>query len=589
MLVEAAAASAGGVRRARVPRRAGRGRPRAERAPARLRRSGRGRLEPAGPRGAAPLKEREGLPLRRQAHEAALDGPRIVTGRAVYGLDVRVPGMRFAAVARCAGAGRHASRASIASRAKARSRRARRRAGADAASPSWRTDTWAAHQGRATRWTSPGTRGRTRRFDSAAFRRSSAKACASRPATGAARKARCLGGRSRSAARRIEAVYEYAFQAHAAVEPHRTALADVRGRRLRDLVAARRRPNSAPRAMAAEMTGLAAEAGPRPRDAARRRLRPTPGSPTYALRGRGGLEGREGAGPGRLDARGRHAPRPFYHPPRPTCMAAGLDAAGDLGRVGPPRRRFLSLDVRRPPEPISNDPESCRDASWAPTTTPTRSPAFEHRLQLRGVAGSERAVARRLLPALVTSRASRSSTRWRSGRPRPACVPARSALRAARADARGGSTLDRRPPARVLEIAAERSGWGQPLAPGRGRGIACNIYHRRACMAQVAEVSVARAAASRWTGSSRRRCGPVVNPLGAEGQVESGVAWGLSAALKTEITIRNGPRRAVRLRGLPGAAPGRDAEDRGPLRAGRERAALGPRRAAGAARGPGGR
>jgi isoquinoline 1-oxidoreductase beta subunit len=35
-------------------------------------------------------------------------------------------------------------------------------------------------------------------------------------------------------------------------------------------------------------------------------------------------------------------------------------------------------------------------------------------------------------------------------------------------------------------------------------------------------------------------CGLVVNPLGLEGQVDSGVAWGLSYALKGEITIRGG-------------------------------------------------
>ncbi|HNG93095.1 MAG TPA: molybdopterin-dependent oxidoreductase [Acidobacteriota bacterium] len=94
---------------------------------------------------------------------------------------------------------------------------------------------------------------------------------------------------------------------------------------------------------------------------------------------------------------------------------------------------------------------------------------------------------------------------------------------------------------RVIQLAAEKAGWGKPLPNGHALGIACNVYHERTTMAQIAEVSV---------GADGRpklhrivcavECGQVVNPLGLEGQIESGIVWGLSAAMSGEITVKNG-------------------------------------------------
>lgn len=97
----------------------------------------------------------------------------------------------------------------------------------------------------------------------------------------------------------------------------------------------------------------------------------------------------------------------------------------------------------------------------------------------------------------------------------------------------------------VLELAAAKALWGTPLPPrpGRrsGRGIACNVYHGRTALAHVAEVSVGEKGDVRVHRIvTAADCGQVVNPLGLEGQVESGVAWGLSYALKGEITIERG-------------------------------------------------
>ncbi|MFH1573004.1 MAG: xanthine dehydrogenase family protein molybdopterin-binding subunit, partial [Acidobacteriota bacterium] len=94
----------------------------------------------------------------------------------------------------------------------------------------------------------------------------------------------------------------------------------------------------------------------------------------------------------------------------------------------------------------------------------------------------------------------------------------------------------------VLELAAERAGWGTPLPQGRFRGIAFSppaFYVSP--VAQVAEVSV--------KADNRIRvhrvvtaidCGIAVNPDTIEAQMESCVVYALSAALKNEITIENG-------------------------------------------------
>jgi CO/xanthine dehydrogenase Mo-binding subunit len=93
---------------------------------------------------------------------------------------------------------------------------------------------------------------------------------------------------------------------------------------------------------------------------------------------------------------------------------------------------------------------------------------------------------------------------------------------------------------RTLEFAAEKAGWGRPLPKGRGRGIACVESFGSTC-AQVAEVSVAAdGAVTIHRIVVAVDCGPVVNPDTLEAQIEGGVVYGLSAALKDEITIDKG-------------------------------------------------
>jgi isoquinoline 1-oxidoreductase beta subunit len=93
---------------------------------------------------------------------------------------------------------------------------------------------------------------------------------------------------------------------------------------------------------------------------------------------------------------------------------------------------------------------------------------------------------------------------------------------------------------RVLELAAEKAGWGSPAPAGRHRGIALHKSFE-SFVAQMAEVSVAGDGAVRvHRVVCAVDCGPVVNPNTVEAQMESGIVYGLTAALYGAITIKDG-------------------------------------------------
>jgi isoquinoline 1-oxidoreductase beta subunit len=92
----------------------------------------------------------------------------------------------------------------------------------------------------------------------------------------------------------------------------------------------------------------------------------------------------------------------------------------------------------------------------------------------------------------------------------------------------------------VLDLAAEKAGWTMPLPPAMGRGIAL-VECAGSITAQVAEVAIEA------TGALKVRkvvaavdCGHVVNPDSAAAQIEGGILFGLSAALLSEITVDKG-------------------------------------------------
>ena len=92
---------------------------------------------------------------------------------------------------------------------------------------------------------------------------------------------------------------------------------------------------------------------------------------------------------------------------------------------------------------------------------------------------------------------------------------------------------------KVLETAAKEAGWGQPLPAGSGRGIALRASFG-SIVAQVAEVVVADGNLQVKRVTCAIDCGPVVNPAIVRAQMESGIIYGLSAALYGEITLANG-------------------------------------------------
>ena len=101
--------------------------------------------------------------------------------------------------------------------------------------------------------------------------------------------------------------------------------------------------------------------------------------------------------------------------------------------------------------------------------------------------------------------------------------------------------LDKSPRARaVLDLAAAKAGWGSPMPAGSGRGVSV-IFGFGTYVAQVAEVAVGK------DGQVRVKrvvcavdCGHVVNPDTVKAQIEGGAIFGITAALYGEITLKDG-------------------------------------------------
>jgi isoquinoline 1-oxidoreductase beta subunit len=92
----------------------------------------------------------------------------------------------------------------------------------------------------------------------------------------------------------------------------------------------------------------------------------------------------------------------------------------------------------------------------------------------------------------------------------------------------------------VLELTAQKAGWGTPLVEGHGRGIALHKSFG-SFVAQVAEISVTdQGKVEVHRVVCGIDCGQVVNPNTVEAQMESGIVFGLTAALRGEITLKNG-------------------------------------------------
>jgi CO/xanthine dehydrogenase Mo-binding subunit len=91
----------------------------------------------------------------------------------------------------------------------------------------------------------------------------------------------------------------------------------------------------------------------------------------------------------------------------------------------------------------------------------------------------------------------------------------------------------------VLQLAAEKSGWDKPLPPGHFRGVAC-FGCFASYMAEVVEITMENAQPRVHRVVAAVDCGQVVNPSILEQQIQGGIVYGLANALRAKITIDKG-------------------------------------------------
>ncbi len=105
---------------------------------------------------------------------------------------------------------------------------------------------------------------------------------------------------------------------------------------------------------------------------------------------------------------------------------------------------------------------------------------------------------------------------------------------------RGGGRYNSERAAGVLKLAAEKTGWGRTLPKGQGMGIAFHFSHQ-GYVAVVAEVTVSKEGALKVNKlTAAVDVGPIINLSGAENQVQGSMMDGFSATLGQEILIENG-------------------------------------------------
>ena len=91
----------------------------------------------------------------------------------------------------------------------------------------------------------------------------------------------------------------------------------------------------------------------------------------------------------------------------------------------------------------------------------------------------------------------------------------------------------------VLDLAAEKSKWYEPLPENWGRGIAIHKSFGT-IVAQVVDVEIINKKALVHKVTCVVDCGFAIHPEGLKSQMESGIVYGLTAALYSDISIQNG-------------------------------------------------
>ncbi len=457
----------------------------------------------------------------------------IVRGRQEYGIDARLPGMRFAAVARCPV---HGGRVRSFDPAPALAvpgvlRVAQVPSGVAVVAE----NTWAAFRGRdalVIEW----DEGANARFDDAAAWRSLERAL-DRGGKAARVSGDARGGLAR-AARRIDAEYRWPYQAHMAIEPL-SAVADVQGDRCR-IFAGTQSANRA-QSLVAQALGIA------------------PAQVEVNLMRLGGGFGRRIASDHIVEAaevsRAIGAPvqvtwsreddfrHDMYNPAQLNRLSAGLDPQGRVvawwHRVADFHlSMFGAFDPGYDPF-ASGDPWGGIDSPYVVDDLRVELAVVESPVPT----GAWRAVS---YPAAVMARECFIDELAVAVGKDPLAlrlelIPSPGMVRRGETSFPNGDRLRS-----VLRLAAERSGWGTPVEapdPARryGRGVACNPYHRGTQVAQVADVSVGEAGDIRVHRIvSAVDGGRIINRAGVEKQFEGAVGWALSALFGPGVRFAGG-------------------------------------------------
>lgn len=492
------------------------------------------------------LKDPTSFRLLRQPTRR-IDGPAIVTGRAQYGMDVRVPGMLCASIARAPTLGATLARfdPNAGLRIPGVRHVVRVASGIHPGVAVVANDTWSALRGRVAlrvEWT-PGPHAT---FDSDRFLEQLPQAL-----DRADFKVRYEGDAMAaldSAARRLEATYVFPFQAHAPLETM-NCTADVRKDSAELWVPTQTDVRTLDQVR--KVTGLAAE------DI---RIHPLL---------MGGGFGRRLFSDYAAEAAeiSKAIGRPvqvvwtreddmrsgYFHPATVERFTAGLDADDKIVSLV---HRTSSSDLtiydihdgrniwRDPPHAKKPDHYESGQNPWGAYDTPYEFPSL--RVDCADVTspvpvGPWRAVG---YPSTVFGRESFLDEVAAVVGKDP--IALRLELLPRDIKKVGPYAIDRARLIRVLEAVRDRSGWKAQPAVVRGRrrsrGVAANVYHAQSYLAMVAEVSVADDGSDiqveRLT--TAVDAGIALNPLGLLGQTESGIAWGLSCALFGKIDFKNG-------------------------------------------------
>jgi isoquinoline 1-oxidoreductase subunit beta len=459
---------------------------------------------------------------------ARIDGPDIVSGKARYGIDIKIPGMLYASLERPPWNGAKVKRMQ---EDKARAVTGVRFVVKLSSGIAVAADTtWAAIKGRtalAVEWDDPPKDA----FDSDAHLKR--LETASRETGFITRKEEPLAATG-AVAKTIEATYYYPFYAHAPVETMNCA-ADVRGDRCTIWA-----PTQAPERLQKQVAGLLG-------------IAPTSVEVNITLIGGGfgrrlGVDyaveaaeiSRAAKAPVQLlwsradDMRHGHFQAASAH-----YLSAGFDAQGTpVAWKHTKAGSFHNISPLDPKE--THDAAWYQDWSWGAYDVPYAFPAIQTAyvaVDLPIKHGPWRSV---FAPSSVFARECFIDEVAHARNADPLAFRLEM-LKGADVIKAGFTTVDRRRLRRALETVRDNSAWGAPVAEGHGRGVACNAYFGHTYIAYVVDVAIDHENNVRVERVvAAVDCGLVVNPIGVEQQMEGGIIWGLSSALKGEITFHGG-------------------------------------------------